>query len=453
MTNVHDIPSRHEQQRLDLSIVPGKSLGWFRLGASIWDVINFLREQSRVIPSVDLKYAEESPIITDLFLSLPANGINMRFDGLIQRLKVIEVYDFSKLRLTYQDSEVSSSKVAPTFLSIYKIFGPTYPGELDKTRKEYTLNYPGVSFVFPIPEEHISLYISSTDLPLELPDGTSPLLSRLYAFHGSSFRTANVPSLARSASSENRVGNDIGEIESVVAELKRGITINFLDRNHPSPISKEILLNVTTPQDLLVDIGSALRVFFKEEDKMRIHSENIDDMDNVDSNAQENRNVLSNGTDARNREEDGHPIDYFYNYFQHGFDVLFDGITHRCKKIILHGNVPGHYDFQRYKRCPYKILLHSKVDSSPDINEVAKLEVFNDDDNQLTSSHAGVTFITAEMKIDKIRELFGPLNGRPLIFNRGAGGQNPFGPTELSGHDGAVFEVMKNGYVATITLF
>lgn len=41
------------------------------------------------------------------------------------------------------------------------------------------------------------------------------------------------------------------------------------------------------------------------------------------------------------------PNDYFYNYFHLGIDVLFDGSTHRCKKIILHSNVPGHFDFQR----------------------------------------------------------------------------------------------------------
>ncbi|CAG8778413.1 22188_t:CDS:2, partial [Racocetra persica] len=105
MINLHDNSNRREQ-RLDLSVVPGKNIGWFRLGSSVWDIINFLREQSRVIPSVDLKYTDESPIMTDLFLSLPANGINMRFDGPTQRLKSIEVNDFSKLRLTYQDSEV-----------------------------------------------------------------------------------------------------------------------------------------------------------------------------------------------------------------------------------------------------------------------------------------------------------------------------------------------------------
>ncbi|RIB26842.1 hypothetical protein C2G38_2162196 [Gigaspora rosea] len=440
----HDNSSRREQ-RLDLSIVPGKNLGWFRLGTSVWDIINFLREQSRVIPSVDLKYTDESPILTDLFLSLPANGINMRFDGPTQRLKSIEVNDFSKLRLTYQDSEVSSSKAAPTFLSIYKIFGPTYPGELDKKKNEYTLNYPGVSFVFPIPEEHISLFVSSTDLPLELPDGTSPLLSRLHTYHGANFRNVTVPPLLRNANPENMGCNgDLGEVESVVAELKRGITVNFLARNNSNQISVEILLNVTTPQDLIVDIGSPLRIFYKEEDKMRIHSKDIG-VDSAEDGETASNNTLSNGVENHIQEGDmGHPIDYFYNYFHLGFDVLFDGVSHRCKKIILHGNVPGHYDFQRYKRCPYKILLQPKVTSNDDAdNEVARLEVLEDDDIESTSTlnQTGNNYITSEMKIDKISELIGPPSGRPLIFNRGAGGQNPFGPTELSGYDGAVFEV------------
>lgn len=29
----------------------------------------------------------------------------------------------------------------------------------------------------------------------------------------------------------------------------------------------------------------------------------------------------------------------FYNYFQHGIDVLLSGTTHKVKKIILHSNV------------------------------------------------------------------------------------------------------------------
>ena len=65
--------------------------------------------------------------------------------------------------------------------------------------------------------------------------------------------------------------------------MKRGIIVNFLTKNNPNNISTEIIINVTTPQDLLVDIGSPLRVFYKEEDKMRIHSEDNDANDVTES--------------------------------------------------------------------------------------------------------------------------------------------------------------------------
>ena len=46
--------------------------------------------------------------------------------------------------------------------------------------------------------------------------------------------------------------------------------------------------------------------------------------------------------------------DYFYNYFQIGFDLLFDVQTHRVKKIVVHTNFPGHVSFNRYRRCFFK---------------------------------------------------------------------------------------------------
>ncbi|KAG0366627.1 hypothetical protein BGZ54_005106, partial [Gamsiella multidivaricata] len=65
------------------------------------------------------------------------------------------------------------------------------------------------------------------------------------------------------------------------------------------------------------------------------------------------------------------PNDYFYNYFHLGIDVLFDGSTHRCKKIVMHTNIPGHFDFQSYKRCPF--ILHLPSPSTPSDTEAARL--------------------------------------------------------------------------------
>ena len=39
---------------------------------------------------------------------------------------------------------------------------------------------------------------------------------------------------------------------------------------------------------------------------------------------------------------------YFYNYFDLGVDLLFDGLEHRVIKIVLHTNFPSHHDFYRY---------------------------------------------------------------------------------------------------------
>jgi hypothetical protein len=56
---------------------------------------------------------------------------------------------------------------------------------------------------------------------MELPDGTSPLLSRLYTFHGPNFRNAIAPPLHKSINSESigADGGEFGEVESVVAEV------------------------------------------------------------------------------------------------------------------------------------------------------------------------------------------------------------------------------------------
>ncbi|KAF9214260.1 hypothetical protein BGZ59_004020 [Podila verticillata] len=366
-------------QRLDLSIAPGKHLGWFRLGTSLWDIIRLLRDQAALIPVVDLKYSDVNPFAADIVLRLASNGIELRFEPLSQRLKLIKVDDFSRLRLTYQGDEVSSTKALPTFLQAYRLFGPTYPGEFDGTKHLYTLSYPGLALVFPIPEKHMLLYQSSADLPLEFPDGTTPVASHMYIYYGADWTTATpvpISTLVRNIQESNspshqggRFGEGKVELERVVAKINYGVALQFAGT---TPQQKcLILLHVTTPQDLLADLGSPASIYYKEEDKMKIHSDIVENVKNQD----EDDGILGSmddvgGYDRANRQAEGsqQPNDYFYNYFHLGIDVLFDGSTHRCKKIIMHSNVPGHFDFQSYKRCPFVLHLpsssHGVVDSS-----------------------------------------------------------------------------------------
>ncbi|KAF9135740.1 hypothetical protein BGW39_000610 [Mortierella sp. 14UC] len=370
--------------RLDLAIAPGKHLGWFRLGTSLWDVIRLLRDQAALIPVVELKYSDEHPFTADIVLRLASNGIELRFEPLSQRLKLIKVDDFSRLRLTYQGGEVSSTKALPTFLLAYKLFGPTYPGEFDGSKHLYTLSYPGLSLVFPIPEKHMLLYQSSAGtlmmkdvdmygFYMYFPDGTTPVASHMYIYYGADWSTATpvpIATLVRNIQDSSSPGHHSGrfgegkvELEKVTAKINQGAVLQFTGAGQTQKCM--ILLHVTTPQDLLADLGSPASIYYKEEDKMKIHSEK--ESPRIQ---QEEDGILGEmddiGYDRTNKPAEGsqQPNDYFYNYFHLGMDVLFDGSTHRCKKIVMHTNVPGHFDFQSYKRCPYILNVPSSPPSS-----------------------------------------------------------------------------------------
>lgn len=88
-------------------------------------------------------------------------------------------------------------------------------------------------------------------------------------------------------------------------------------------------------QDVVSNLGAPNRVFFKSEDKMKIHSPSA------------HRRVQTKRSD------------FFFNYFTLGVDVLFDARTQRCKKMILHTNYPGHYNFNMYHRCEFQLQLNS----------------------------------------------------------------------------------------------
>ena len=93
-------------------------------------------------------------------------------------------------------------------------------------------------------------------------------------------------------------------------------------------------------QDVMSAVGAPSRIFYKSEDKMKIHSPN----------AHRKASLLKS--------------DYFYNYFTFGMvrrnninwtawfvlkvsfqDLLFDAKHNKVKKFILHTNFPGHYNF------------------------------------------------------------------------------------------------------------
>ncbi|CAE7028735.1 unnamed protein product [Symbiodinium natans] len=87
------------------------------------------------------------------------------------------------------------------------------------------------------------------------------------------------------------------------------------------------------PQDIFSDFGPPQQVCVKDMDAFRIHS----------------------------RASRPSSLDYYYNYFYLGMDVLFDGQTHLVQKIVLHANPPTHERFSRYTRCFFQLQIEAQA--------------------------------------------------------------------------------------------
>jgi hypothetical protein len=110
----------------------------------------------------------------------------------------------------------------------------------------------------------------------------------------------------------------------------KGVTIY-----NPHPI--DITIGETTAQDLLLDLGSPLRRFLKEDDRMeRIWG------------GQASGGDKGSMFPFSRCVEQKLTIAVFWDYFQHGFDILISP-DNLVSKIILHSNIvrPIHFYMRR----------------------------------------------------------------------------------------------------------
>ncbi|KAI9205588.1 uncharacterized protein BJ171DRAFT_615043 [Polychytrium aggregatum] len=360
---------------LNLAIQPGRAAGPFALGMPMDMLINAIRTEPCIVKT-DFKYSNTSPLGVDIVLDLVDNGICFRIDPVSQRLKCIELYEFSKLRLTYKSIDFSSNKHLATFILIYKTFGPTNPGEYLADYR-YSLKYPGISFLFPIPEKYFPTK-KTNDLPLSLPDGSTPIVNRIYIYQGESWARAVPPALAsRDVLSEKLV-------------IKAGTHVTFTRKACAIEFG-------CMSQDVLAQLGRPSVSFFKQDDKMNIHG-------------------------AREQRFQRPSKYYIWSYFLLGIDIFFDTYTHTVKKFAFHTNFPGQYDFNRYRKCNFEIASESKAQN-----------------------------VTSDSTWTEILQAFGEPLGDPVIFDRGP--TTPFGATSFYGYKGLIFEIMKNGYICSLTMY
>uniref|UniRef100_A0A672Y8U1 Uncharacterized protein n=1 Tax=Sphaeramia orbicularis TaxID=375764 RepID=A0A672Y8U1_9TELE len=325
---------------LDLEVVPERSLGneqWeFSLGMPLAQAISILQKHCRIIKNVQVLYSEQTPLSHDLILSLTQDGIKLLFDATNQRLKVIEVYDLSKVKLKYCGVHFNSQAIVPTIEQIDQSFGATHPGVYNAAEQLFHLNFRGLSFSFqldswneaPKYEPNCAMLLSF----LQIPHGA--MVKRMHIYTGNNLQETRAPVMPLACF----LGNIYAECVDVVRDwagplglklrlLTAGCGPGVMADAKVRSLERSIFFGDSC-QDVLGALGSPHKVFYKSEDKMKIHSP------------------------SPHKQVPSKCNDYFFNYFTLGVDILFDSTTHLVKKFI----VILVFVF-RYHRCDFKIPL------------------------------------------------------------------------------------------------
>lgn len=467
--------------------------------------------------SVEILYDRQRPLDRDLIVRLCEEAITLRFEPRTQRLRRIDL-DIAKRRvqLSYRldnDNGTGGSgngfepmdgstvfcapDMDPTFVKIYQVFGPTYPGTFDKKSGQYYLSYPGVTFVFPIPEQFSRIFEEDDQaIPLELPNGSTPIATKIYIFMGYKFQEPTLPPLQQGHDagacgdddSETEIETKSGDPVSADKEKPDGsgssstssrarmlppsllapatATTNYFEEVYArighgirfATRDREVLFG-DSPQQVIMAIGRPDDIYFKRHNKLRIHA--IASQQNL-----LRQRMSRSRAGSSSSEKQGPPgtkglpsslvinknqqsaTDYFFNYFGLGLDIMFDGSSHAVRKIILHTNFPGSRNFNIYAKCNFR--LANTITGENECNSGG------DSCGKDSGSLKRRRLITPDMRFrESIHAILGgdsTPHSRPLV-NDHTQQMSPFGGTRYFAYRGVIFEVMKNDHLSSLQLF
>ncbi|KAK6150562.1 hypothetical protein DH2020_015494 [Rehmannia glutinosa] len=339
-----------------LDLRPGLGIGPFSLGMPICEAFAQIEQQPNIYDVVHVKYYDEEPLKLDIVISFLTMGFIL---GLILGPR--------------------GPSTLATFVAVYALFGPTYPGVYDKDRSVYTLFYPGLSFAFPIPSQYADCcHNREAELPLEFPDGTTPVTCRVSVYDSSTDRKVGVGSSLVKACIPPLAAGSL-YMEEVQVKVKYFLPLSTLGKNCGLQLGVSIFLLV-----------HHLRFAFRLPDYNSFYQRNVDNPD------------LDVWTEL------GRPCG------------IHQKQTHKIKKFVLHTNYPGHSDFNSYMKCNFVICIS---DYGGSLHQ-----------NVNTSKCA----ITPSTKWEQVKEILGD-SGRAAIQTQGST-SNPFGSTFVYGYPNVAFE-------------
>lgn len=308
--------------QLPFPITFASCVGKVKLGMKVNDLLSLLVNE---YPRVNYDLIAYS-IQEEIQIYIPQWGMRCRFLPRSQSLYLIDILDIQSCPYSLNGVTIFQSNYKTTFKNLQKVLGPSFPGNslyricnlcTGKFIDEfYLLQFDGVGLLFSIPTEFQSLYSDGSNLPLELPDGTSPILTRVYICPADYQLLSLAPY------------RDVAETRVFVNLNKLQLRIILGDRD-------SILALGMCPQDVLSNIGSP--DFSSTHEKSEIFFQHFE--------------YYSLG------------MTLFFTLLSSflGLAVYFSR-QHRVSQIVLYTNMPCHPDFGRFSRCDYEITYQDPQD-------------------------------------------------------------------------------------------
>ncbi|CEQ40070.1 SPOSA6832_01637 [Sporobolomyces salmonicolor] len=317
---------------LDLS--PGDSLGPFHLGSLLFNVLNHIRSHRSVYPAAKLAWDDDSPSSSPIHLILSSPPLHLTFCPLEQRLCRIEVGSASPGSwVSYRGKRLKDARDDEEDLvkTVRRVLGPTYgssQGTGGASGEKEMLSYPGVAFGVVKDGAGGSSLSRIVLTPLPAPPNVPVDQAWLH------------PALPDSPSAAN---GDLSVAEILLDSSRKpsAVILHFHSSPEGSINPIELRIGSTTSEDVLCELSSAVRSFWKEDDRMSIHNASAPSPSSSDPSMALNP--------------------YFLSYPHLGLTLLVSppqspsSAPHLLTKIILHSNLPGEVNFGRNARCAWRL--------------------------------------------------------------------------------------------------
>ncbi|KAL0208518.1 hypothetical protein P9112_011105 [Eukaryota sp. TZLM1-RC] len=399
-----------------LQLEAGHGLHPFILGMTFKEVMREIQHYESIVPSVRFTYREQNHLEHPLTLNLEQNGLVFYFEPISQRLFQIEInLGSDDLNLFFKrdgrEIDFMGPSLPPRLNFLYEVFGATTPGIYDAESQLFKLRYPCMEFHFPIANQYQKYFEKSNlNIRVDYPDGAAPVASKMKFFYSYKLedepKLPPLPPVSPSISPSNAV-----YFEQIGIDFKG--TVTLMDR-YPT-----VSLSLGEPLQRVLSIFGDPEATFPRQ----------------------------SGTGVRRsmKKKDG----YVLNYFSRGIDILMDGVLHEVDMIRLFTNFPGHPLFNVYQRANFAIA-DTAVANREEETFTTEEKLSNTPTPPLPKTEPSSSLLFSST-LDDLKVALGEPS-EPLVHNP-ASSANPYGPSHFYVYDKSIFEVIRNGHLASLTLY